>query len=120
MKQLGILDSAFVNLEQANTPQHIGGLGIYDPSTAPGGFVRFKDVIASFERRLGNLPLFRTRLVEVPGGLDRPYWIKDANFDVEFHRPAGTGRLASTLHSGSAPAFEATGFIAPPVGGLHH
>jgi WS/DGAT/MGAT family acyltransferase len=85
MKQLGILDSAFVNLEQTNTPQHVGGLGIYDPSTAPGGFVRFKDVIASFERRLGNLPLFRTRLVEVPGGLDRPYWVKDANFDVEFH-----------------------------------
>ncbi|MEZ5567901.1 MAG: wax ester/triacylglycerol synthase family O-acyltransferase [Halioglobus sp.] len=85
MKQLGILDSAFINLEQANTPQHVGGMGIYDPSTAPGGFVRFKDVIASFERRLGNLPLFRTRLVEVPGGIDRPYWIKDANFDVEFH-----------------------------------
>ncbi len=85
MKQLGILDAAFVNLEQSNTPQHIGGMGIYDPSTAPGGFVRFKDVIASFERRLGNMPLFRTRLVEVPGGLDRPYWVKDANFDVEFH-----------------------------------
>jgi diacylglycerol O-acyltransferase len=85
MKQLGILDSAFVNLEQTNTPQHVGGIGIYDPSTAPGGFVRFKDVIASFERRLSKLPLFRTRLVEVPGGLDRPYWVKDANFDVEFH-----------------------------------
>lgn len=85
MKQLGILDAAFINLEQTNTPQHVGGLGIYDPSTAPGGFVRFKDVIASFERRLGKLPLFRTRLVEVPGGLDRPYWVKDANFDVEFH-----------------------------------
>ena len=85
MKQLGILDSAFINLEQTNTPQHVGGMGIYDPSTAPGGFVRFKDVIAGFERRLGNMPLFRTRLVEVPGGLDRPYWIKDANFDVEFH-----------------------------------
>jgi WS/DGAT/MGAT family acyltransferase len=85
MKQLGILDAAFINLEQANTPQHVGGLGIYDPSTAPGGFVRFKDVIASFERRLGSQPLFRTRLVEVPGGIDRPYWVKDANFDVEFH-----------------------------------
>ena len=85
MKQLGILDSAFVNLEQTNTPQHVGGMGIYDPSTADGGLVRFKDVIASFERRLGNMPLFRTRLVEVPGGLDRPYWVKDANFDVEFH-----------------------------------
>ena len=85
MKQLGILDSAFINLEQSNTPQHVGGLGIYDPSTAPGEFVRFKDVIANFEQRLQGLPLFRTRLVEVPGGLDRPYWIKDANFDVEFH-----------------------------------
>lgn len=85
MKQLGILDAAFINLEQTNTPQHVGGLGIYDPSTAPGGFVRFKDVITSFERRLGKMPLFRTRIVEVPGGLDRPYWVKDANFDVEFH-----------------------------------
>ena len=85
MKQLGILDAAFINLEQTNTPQHVGGMGIYDPSSAPGGFVRFKDVIAGFERRLGSMPLFRTRLVEVPGGIDRPYWVKDANFDVEFH-----------------------------------
>jgi WS/DGAT/MGAT family acyltransferase len=85
MKQLGILDSAFVNLEQPNTPQHVGGMGIYDPSTAPGGFVRFKQVIANFEQRLQRMPLFRTRLVEVPGGIDRPYWAKDANFDVEFH-----------------------------------
>ncbi|MBT4522267.1 MAG: wax ester/triacylglycerol synthase family O-acyltransferase [Halieaceae bacterium] len=85
MKQLGILDSAFINLEQANTPQHVGGLGIYDPSTADGGLVRFKQVIATFERRLNQHPSFRTRLVSVPGGLDRPYWIKDANFDVEFH-----------------------------------
>jgi len=85
MKQLGILDAAFINLEQTNTPQHLGALGIYDPSTAPGGFVRFKDIISSFERRLGAQPMFRTRLVEVPGGLDRPYWVKDANFDVEFH-----------------------------------
>jgi diacylglycerol O-acyltransferase / wax synthase len=72
-------------MEQPNTPQHVGSLGIYDPSTAPGGKVRFKQVIASFERRLANQPLFRTRLVKVPGGLDRPYWVKDARFDVEFH-----------------------------------
>lgn len=85
MKQLGILDSAFINLEHPNTPQHIGGIGIYDQSTAPGGHVRFKEVIASFERKLKKLPLFRTRLVQVPGGYDRPYWIKDDNFDMEFH-----------------------------------
>ncbi len=85
MKQLGVLDSAFINLEHPNTPQHIGGIGIYDPSTAPGGFVRFKGVIANFEQRLMKHPMFRSRLVHAPGGLDRPYWVQDANFDVEFH-----------------------------------
>jgi len=85
VKQLGIIDSAFINLENPTVPQHIGGLGIYDPSTAPGGFVRFKDVLANFEQRLQKLPIFRTRLVEVPLGLDRPYWVLDPNFDVEFH-----------------------------------
>lgn len=85
MKQLGTLDSAFINLENSSTPQHIGGLGIYDPSSAPGGFVRFKDVLANFEQRLTKLPLFRTRLVQVPGDIDRPYWVEDPNFDVEFH-----------------------------------
>ncbi len=85
MKRLGIIDSAFINMENPTVPQQIGSLGIYDPSTAPGGFVRFKDVLASFERRLQRLPLFRTRLVEVPFGLDRPYWVLDPAFDVEFH-----------------------------------
>ncbi|MBW2941654.1 WS/DGAT/MGAT family O-acyltransferase [Zhongshania aquimaris] len=85
MKQLGILDTAFINLEHPNTPQHVGGLGIYDPSTAPGGFVRFKGVIANFERRLLKHTIFRSRLLRVPGNVDRPYWVEDANFDVEFH-----------------------------------
>ncbi len=85
MKQLGVLDSAFINLELPGTPQHIGGLGIYQPSTAPGGFVRFKSVIAGFERRLRRTPQFRARLQQVPGGIDRPYWIIDEDFDLEFH-----------------------------------
>ncbi len=85
MKQLGPLDSAFINLESTNTPQHIGGLGIYDVSTAPGGFVRFKDVINNFEQRFNTVPMLRTRLVSVPGQIDRPYWVEDRNFDVEFH-----------------------------------
>lgn len=85
MKQLGVLDTAFINLEHPNTPQHVGGLGIYDPSTAPGGFVRFKGVIANFERRLMKHTIFRSRLLKVLGNVDRPYWVEDANFDVEFH-----------------------------------
>ncbi|MDH3616181.1 MAG: hypothetical protein OEQ90_06880 [Gammaproteobacteria bacterium] len=71
MKQLGIVDAAFTNLEHPNAPQQVGGLGIYDPSTAPGQFMRFKDVLESFEQRLNRIPLFPTRLVDVPMGLDR-------------------------------------------------
>jgi len=85
MKRLGIIDAAFINMENPTVPQHVGALSIYDPSTAPGGFVRFKDVLSGFERRLQRLPLFRTRLAEVPFGLDRPYWMLDPHFDVEFH-----------------------------------
>jgi diacylglycerol O-acyltransferase / wax synthase len=85
MRQLGIIDTAFINMENPTVPQHIGGLGIYDPSSAPGGFVRFKNVLANFEQRLQKLPIFRTRLVEVPLGLDRPWWVLDPHFDVEFH-----------------------------------
>ena len=31
------------------------------------------------------VPPFRRRLVEVPFGLDQPYWIEDPDFDIEFH-----------------------------------
>lgn len=85
MKQLGILDSAFINMEHKNVPQHIGSFGIYDQSTAPGGKVRFKSLIRHFERQIKQFPLFRTRLIQSPGRFARPYWIVDDNFDVEFH-----------------------------------
>ncbi|NRB41132.1 MAG: wax ester/triacylglycerol synthase family O-acyltransferase [Pseudomonadales bacterium] len=85
MKQLGILDSAFINLEHKNVPQHIGSFGIYDQSTAPGGKVRFKSVIKHFEHQIKKIPLFRTRLIQAPGRFARPYWLVDNDFDVEFH-----------------------------------
>jgi diacylglycerol O-acyltransferase / wax synthase len=85
MRQLSGTDSLFLRLERGNQYMHVAGLGIYDPSTAPEGKVRFKDVLRFFQARLDSLPLFRRRLVTVPLGLDRPYWIEDPDIDVEFH-----------------------------------
>jgi diacylglycerol O-acyltransferase len=79
------MDSMFLRLEHGNQYMHVASLGIYDPSTAPGGFVRFKDVLRFFESRLDIAPVFRRRLVTVPFDLDRPYWIEDEHVDVEFH-----------------------------------
>mgnify|MGYP003572004696 CR=1 FL=1 len=85
MKQMGYTDSIFISLETPTTPHHIAFMGIYDPSTAEGGKVRFKEVLANFEQRLQALPIFRTRVVQVPGWVDRPYWVQDDSFDVEYH-----------------------------------
>lgn len=85
MEQLSGQDASFVYLETPTTPMHIGSVGIYDPSTAPGGFVRFKDILRHVESRLDKARSFRQKLVRVPFDLDHPYWVEDANFDVEYH-----------------------------------
>src|SRR3546814_3206952 len=56
---------------------------IYDPSTAPGGFVRFKDIIAHVESRVHTSPLFRRRLHRLPFDVDHTYWVEDEHFDIE-------------------------------------
>ena len=85
MQQLSATDASFVYSETPRTPMHIGSVAIYDPSTAPGGFVRFKDILAFIESRLGAARAFRQRLIRVPMDLDHPYWIEDPEFDLEYH-----------------------------------
>ena len=85
MKQLSGADSMFLQFEHGNNFMHVASLAIYDPSTAPGGGVRFKDVLRFFASRVEQFPQFRRRLVTVPLALDRPYWVEESSFDVEFH-----------------------------------
>ncbi len=85
MEQLSGIDSAFFYAEDPNLPMHIATVTLYDPSTSPSGTVRLRDIMNLFERAVYNVPLFRQRLVEVPLGLDQPYWIDDPDFDIEYH-----------------------------------
>ncbi|WP_435202593.1 wax ester/triacylglycerol synthase family O-acyltransferase [Qipengyuania sp. 902] len=85
MRQLQGMDASFVALETRNSPMHIGSILIYNPETAPGGFVRFKDILAFFESRMQLSRTIRQRLVRVPFDLDYPYWIEDPDFDLEYH-----------------------------------
>ena len=85
MEQLSGLDASFLYLETPNQPMHIGALAVYDPSTAPGGFVRFKDILETIESRLHLARTFRQRVVRVPFDLDHPWWVNDPEFDLEFH-----------------------------------
>ena len=85
MRQLQGMDSSFVAMESPNSPMHIGSVLIYNPETAPGGFVRFKDILAFIEARMQLSRTMRQRLVRVPFDLDYPYWIEDPDFDLEYH-----------------------------------
>jgi WS/DGAT/MGAT family acyltransferase len=85
MQQLQGMDASFVAFEQRNSPMHIGSILIYDPSTAPGSFVRFKDILAFFQSRMQLSKTMRQRLVKVPFDIDYPYWVEDPDFDLEYH-----------------------------------
>ena len=118
MQQLTAEDASFLYLETPNAPMSGGYLNMYDPSTAPGGRVTFKGILAALEARLHLAPSFRQRLVRVPMDMDHPYWVDDVDFDLKYHvrhialpqpgdliysgTPEGVGKVerGQTVHGG--------------------
>ena len=84
MQQLTGLDAAFLAMETSAVFGHIGSICVLDPTSAlePLTLERLTTLI---EQRLPLIPPFRRRLVEVPLGLDQPYWLEDPDFDIEYH-----------------------------------
>ena len=84
MQQLTGLDAAFLALETASTTGHVGGVCVLDPRQAPQPLTlaRLTEV---FGQRLPLVPVLRRKLLNVPFGLDQPYWVDDADFDIEYH-----------------------------------
>lgn len=66
MEQLKGNDALFIAMERPTAPVHIATVTIYDPSTAPGGFVRFKDILSFTEDRLHLCKTMRQKMVKVP------------------------------------------------------
>jgi diacylglycerol O-acyltransferase / wax synthase len=104
MRQLSTLDAQFLAVESARIYGHVAFLGIYDPSTAPGGRLDMQSTTKLLRERLHLLPPLRWRLVEVPLGLDLPYWTEDPDFDLDFHvretavpTPGDDRQLAETV-----------------------
>ncbi len=85
MHQLDAHDAAFLYNETGNANANVSLIQIYDQSTAPGGTVRFKTILAHIAARLHLAPRLRQRLLRVPFELDHPYWVEDEHFDLEYH-----------------------------------
>jgi WS/DGAT/MGAT family acyltransferase len=84
MQQLTGLDTAFLVLEAGGQLGHVGSLCLYDPKGLRGRSLA-EAFSAALAERLHLLPPYRRRLVEVPLGLDRPYWVEDPHFDLDYH-----------------------------------
>lgn len=86
MQQLSSFDTQFLHIESATTAGHVGSLILLDPTEGGTGVPltldRLREVL---EPRLHLVTPFRQRLVTVPLGLGRPYWVDDPQFDIEFH-----------------------------------
>jgi diacylglycerol O-acyltransferase len=98
MRQLSALDAQFLNFESVTNTANIAGLAILDASERPGGPLTRDDLIALLDKRSHLAPPLRRRLVQVPLGLDHPYWAEDADPDLDYHvrelalPPPGTER----------------------------
>jgi len=103
MDRLTGLDGAFLSLESPTTHLQILGALVFDPTGVEGG-VDFWTVRSLIADRLGLVPPFRQRMVEVPFGLQHPAMVDDPDFDLDFHvrrarlpEPGGQAELAALV-----------------------
>lgn len=92
MRQLSGIDYSFLLLEETGQVGHVASYAIFkatseqasEPNESePGSF--YAAVRRTIQDRLHLLPPYRRRLAEIPFELDRPYWIEDPDFDLDYH-----------------------------------
>jgi diacylglycerol O-acyltransferase / wax synthase len=83
MKQLTGFDALLLHMETPTAFFHVSGLMIFE--TPSPDFDPYAMVYAKFASLVGELEPLRRRLVDVPLGLDHPYWVADADVDLDFH-----------------------------------
>jgi diacylglycerol O-acyltransferase / wax synthase len=83
VKQLSGLDATFLYMETPSQFGHVSSVSIYE--RPEGDYEPFSAWRTQIEARLHLLEPLRRRLVNVPMGLDHPFWIEDPDFDLDFH-----------------------------------
>jgi len=108
MQHLSAMDSAFLHLETAEMPMHVGSLHRYElPEGYQGNW--YEDVKEHLTKRLHLAPVFTRKLALMPFDLANPVWIEDSDIDLDYHirhtvlpKPGTQAQLealAARLHS---------------------
>lgn len=85
LRQLSAQDASFAFMETKASPMHIGSVYVYDSGSAVDARIAEEQIMRFYEERLHLWTFARQRLVRVPFDADYPYWIEDAEFDLEYH-----------------------------------
>ncbi len=103
MQPLSGLDATFLFLETTKVPMHIGSVAILE------GTLEFEEFKAFISDRIHLIDRLTQKLASSPLNIDRPHWITDTEFDINFHlhrtalpQPGGWRELrylASTIFS---------------------
>jgi len=84
LKQLTDQDAAFLYLETAETPEHVGGVSLVElPAGYRGSF--FEDYKATIASRMTLIPFMHSKLTLLPFDVDRPFWVEDEHIDLDHH-----------------------------------
>ena len=84
MKPIKAIDAAFLQLETAATPMHVGALFVLEPATGQDRRTFFRRFKQEVRRALGSSEIFTRRVATLPFGLANPLWVT-ADVDLEYH-----------------------------------
>jgi len=84
LKHLSIVDGAFLHLESAEMPMHVGSTHLFElPPGYQGNW--YEDVKAHIASRMHLAPVFTRKLAMMPFDLANPVWIDDDDIDLDYH-----------------------------------
>ena len=109
MKHLSVVDGAFLHMESAEMPMHVGSLNLFEPPAGYDGEGFHEAVKAHVAKRMHLAAVFTRKLALMPFDLANPVWIHDDEIDLDYHvrcmvlpRPGTLEQLealAARLHS---------------------
>jgi len=109
MKSLSGVDGAFLHLETAQTPMHVGSLHLFElpDGVTPAAFLA--EVHRQMRRRVHLAPVLTRKLAPMPLQFANPVWVEDDALDWRYHvqhltleapgTQAQLEELAGRLHS---------------------
>jgi WS/DGAT/MGAT family acyltransferase len=84
MKPVKAVDAAFLQLETAATPMHVGALFVLDPGSREAGRSFFRRFKAEIGARLDRSEVFTRRVATLPLNLANPMWV-ESDPDLVYH-----------------------------------